>query len=237
MLLGEIFSKLWFWTLIASAILTALFLIIALAYMEAGEKAKRKWLTLTLCSLAMMVLLIFMKPKPGKEEIQYMPVSPPAAEDVNKQQDTAAKKSASNSAGSEKLQSAPGSKSMPDNKKAAPTIQDQLNDSLKKKSSDGIYRDPVFEEIMDLKRQAEEDNSDTDITNKKDLGQKFKAKVLVSSLNVRDKGGLDGTVVASLNTGDIVEVIDNSAIGEWVNIKLNSGQKGWVIKKNLEMLP
>ncbi|OPX88314.1 MAG: Bacterial SH3 domain protein [Pelotomaculum sp. PtaB.Bin013] len=299
MLLAGVLGNVWFWALIANAIITAIFLIIALAYMEAGGKAKSKWLTLTFCSLVVMVSLIIMKPKPNKEEVQYLPVSPAVTENVDKQKDTAPKKSAANSTSStgsssgEKSQSTSGknqgtqgqtkvsqeknggesgTNSTTENKKTAPTIQDQLNDSLKKKSNDNIYKDPVLEEILDLKQRAEEggeetaseelpensseqqpggagssaegqkDVQNTDTGSRKDLikqlsSQKVvKAKVLVSSLNVRDKGSMDGNVIGLLNTGDIVEVIDNTVIGEWVNVKLNSGQKGWVIRKNLEIL-
>jgi len=267
---------LWFWALIANAILTALFLIVALAYIEAGEKAKSKWLSLTICSLVVMAGLILFKPKTNKEEIQYMPAPSTVTESAVESKDTAAKKSASKSTVSsgnksqgttdknqgqqgqtkvsqEKPGGESGSKSAPDNKQTTPSIQDQLNDSLKKKSNSGSnYRDPVLEEILEMKRQAEENSKET--ASEESPDQQFsdsgssseqqlptqkvvKAKVLVSSLNVRDKGSLDGQIIGSLNTGDIVEVVDNSGIGDWSNIKLNSGQKGWVLKKHLEILP
>lgn len=195
----------------------------------------------------------------------------------------------------EKAQGEPGAKGTSGQNQGAPSIQDQLSKSLQKKSdSDGKieYRDPVLEEILELKRQAEENSKETAIEeppveqNFRDAGsfvdgsqqmknpnpgepvvqqgkdlfsegqtehqitdnkkkheqpvqnqQVVKAKVLVSSLNVRDKGALGGLIIGSLNGGDIVEVINQPETGEWSNIKLNSGLKGWVMKKYLEILP
>jgi len=290
---------LWLWALIGNAILTAFFLIVALACMEAGGKAKSKWLSWTVCSLVVMAGLIIFKPKTNKEEIQYMPAPSTVADNVVESKDTATKKSTSksnvSSGGSssgdksesttgktqgqqgqtkvsqEKHGGESGTKSVTDNKQTTPSIQDQLNDSLKKKGNpNGGYKDPVLEEILELKRQAEENSKETaseeespeqqfidsgsssegqtddqitDINDEKAQEQQLqkqkvvKARVLVSTLNVRDKGSLDGQIIGLLNTGDIVEVIDSSGTGDWSNIKSNSGLKGWVLKKHLEILP
>ena len=64
-----------------------------------------------------------------------------------------------------------------------------------------------------------------------------KARVLASTLNVRDKGSLDGRVIGILSSGDIIEVVGQSVTGEWVNIKLSTGQTGWVIKQYLQYYP
>ena len=84
--------NMWFGALIASAILTAFFLIITLARMEAGLKAKSRWLALTFCSFAVMAGLVFIKPKANMDPIEYMPVTPPAQENTVKPKDTATKK-------------------------------------------------------------------------------------------------------------------------------------------------
>jgi hypothetical protein len=300
----------WLWVLIVSAILTAFFLIVALAQMEAGIKAKPKWAVLTFCSFAVVVVLIILKPKPNMEPIQYMPAAPPVSENVDKPKNEVSKESASKSTGNagglsggeksqgvtEKNQEAQGqSKDAKEKaqgeqgaKGAAGTGQEPTS-TQKKSDKDGKveYRDPVLEEILEYKRQAEEkrkenasaeplaqqfsdtgtlldenqqnknpDPGETAIQQKPDLfsesqndennkredepqiqkPQIVKARVLVSFLNVRDKGSLDGLIIKSLNAGDIVEVVNQPETDEWINIELPSGQKGWVMKKYLKML-
>lgn len=310
----------WVWLLIASAILAAVFLVITLAQIEAGTKTKSKWVALTFCSLALVVGLIIFKPKADIEQIQYMPAPPPTSENVDKSKDATINKSASKPtspagglAGGEKSQGGtgktqgaqgqtkgtpekspgePGTKGVAGQNQGPPSLQEQLTNSLQKKSSkDGKveYKDPVLEEILASKRQAEENAkestvptvdlfSDTGSTNlgnqkkkssdssepavkqkidlysdgqtdnqmtgnKKESEQQtqnqqvVKARVLVSSLNVRDKESMDGLIIGSLNIGDIVEVLDKSEASEWVGIKFSTGQKGWVMKKYLKILP
>ncbi|BAF59273.1 MAG: SH3 domain-containing protein [Pelotomaculum sp.] len=62
----------------------------------------------------------------------------------------------------------------------------------------------------------------------------YKARVLVAALNVRSRGSLDGAVVSRLNAGDLVKIVGKSGDGEWVQIELNNGQTGWVMRKYIE---
>jgi len=290
-------KQIWFPALIATAVLTALFVIITLAQIEAGRQVKFKWPMLTFCSLALVAGLIILKPRVNMEQVQYMPTPAPVQENIVKPNDAATIKSApkttvptTGQTGAEKSQGAAGNtqgtqgqakteknqaqkegKGTSGQSQGAPSIQDQLSSSLQKKNSkDGKveYKDPVLEEILEQKRQAEEskesaseespaqefsdagaldpvdqENSAPDKKDSKELEQQtqslkvVKARVLVSSLNVRDKGDLDGSVIGSLNTGDIVEVVDKNEAGEWIKIKLGTGQVGWVLKKYIQMLP
>lgn len=292
-------KQIWFSALIAAAVLTALFVIIMLAQIEAGRQVKFRWPMLTFCSLALVAGLIILKPRVNMEQVQYMPIPAPVQENVEKSGDTAAKQSATKSTspatsqtGGDKSQGATGNtqgtqgqaknsskknqaqqgvKGTSGQSQGPPSIQEQLTSSLQKKSGkDGKveYKDPVLEEILEIKRQAEESkessseespaqdfndagasepenqgNSASDKKENKELEQQtqnlkvVKARVLVSSLNVRDKGGLDGSIIGSLNTGDIVEVVDKNETGEWIKIKLSTGQTGWVLKKYIQILP
>lgn len=302
----------WVWLLIASAILAAVFLVITLAQIEAGIKTKSKWVALTIISLALVVGLIIFKPKADMEQIQYMPAPPPAAENVDKSKDATIKKSAAkptspaggitggekSQEGTGKAQGAqgqtlektpgePGTKGVAGQNQGPPSIQEQLTKSLQKKSSKDEkveYRDPVLEEILASKRQAEENakesvepsdagstdpgnqkkessdssepavkqnidlysdgQTDNQMTGKKKESEQqtqnqqvVKAKVLVAALNVRDKESMDGLIIGSLNTGDIVEVFYKAETSEWIGVKLSAGQKGWVVKKYLKILP
>ncbi len=67
--------------------------------------------------------------------------------------------------------------------------------------------------------------------------QVLRRKVVAATLNVRDKESLDGRVIGNLKSDDIVEVDGESGTGEWLKIKLNSGQTGWVMKKYTSVLP
>ena len=278
-------EHIWFFALISAAVLTALFVIITLAQIEAGRKVKFKWFAWTFCSLAIVAGLIILKPRENMEQVQYMPTSPSVQENVVKQNDTATKNSSSKSTGSttsktgaEKSQGAASTtqgtqgqtKTTPEKKIQGPqSIQDQITSSLQKKNSkDGKveYSDPVLEEILEQKRQAEEknkessseespaqefsddgalvpanqENSASEEKDNKNVEQQnlktVKARVLVSSLNVRDKGGLDGSIIWTLNTGDIVEVMDKNESSEWIKIKLNNGQIGWALKNYIQIL-
>ena len=287
-------KHIWLFALISAAVLTALFVIITLAQIEAGKQVKFKWLAWTFCSLVIVVGLIIFKPGVNMEQVQYMPTPSQVQEDIVKQNDTVTKKSAPNSTGSttsqtgaKKSQGATGNtqgtqgqaKVTPEKSQAQqegkgtagqsqgpPSIQDQLASSLQNKNSkDGKveYRDPVLEEILEQKRQAEEKNKESSFEespaqessdagamvptnqentaseekdNKKGEQQAVKAKILVSSLNVRDKGGLDGRVIGVLNTGDIVEVVNKKETGEWIQIKLSTGQIGWILKNYIQIL-
>lgn len=265
----------WVWVIIISAVLTALFLVITLARMEAGAKLRFRWLALTFCSLAIMTLLIINKPRDRMEQIDYMLV-PPVTENVNEPKDATTKINASIPTGS-----VSGSAGGEEPQKMGQTgnIQEKANGEFDN------YQDPVLREIMELKRQAVENQkaavsgessgmtSDKELADSKshiqvseqiniiDAGQAkeqqkmdmfsagqthqqidenentAKARVLASTLNIRDKGSLDGRIVGSLSSGDIIEVIGQSDTGEWINIKLSSGQTGWVMKKYLQYYP
>jgi len=271
-------KQIWFSALITAAVLTALFVIITLAQIEAGRQVKFRWLALTFCSLALVAGLIILKPRANMEQVQYMPTPTPVQKNVEKPSDTATIKSAPKStssttsqAGAEKNQAQQGVKKTSGRSQGPPSIQEQLTSSLQKNSGkDGKveYKDPVLEEILELKRQAEEskessseespardlndagaldpenqENSTSDKKDIKELEQQtqnlevVKARVLVSSLNVRNKGGLDGSIIGFLNTGDIVEVADKNETGKWIKIELSTGQTGWVLKKYIQMLP
>lgn len=113
------------------------------------------------------------------------------------------------------------------------------------------YKDPVLEQLMQLKQQAGETNKEpsekapggeslpaaAEIKEQQNKEAKTRASVLVQSLNVRDKESLDGKVVASLNLGDTVEVLGKSETGDWSKIRLSSGETGWVMSKYLNNLP
>ncbi|MDD2498943.1 MAG: hypothetical protein PHY90_12580, partial [Desulfitobacteriaceae bacterium] len=256
-ILSEI-KHIWFFALISAAVLTALFVIITLAQIEAGRQVKFRWFAWTFCSLAIVAGLIILKPRENMEQVQYMPTPLPVQENVVKQNSTATKNSAPKSTGSttsqtgaEKSQGAAGNsqgtqgqtKTTPEKNQAQQegkgtagqsqgplSIQDQLAGSLQKKNSkDGKveYRDPVLEEILEQKRQAEEkskessseespaqefsddgalvpanqENSDSEEKDNEKVEQQnliaVKARVLASSLNVRDKGGLDGRIIGT----------------------------------------
>jgi len=281
----------WLGALIAGTVLSALFLIITLAKIEAGTKGKSGWLALTFCSLAAVAGLIIFKPETKMEQVQYMPAPPPVLEEKERKGEVVKK-------------SAP----RPAEPAGGPAVEKKSpGNALSEKSfpMDGIERrDPLLEEILSLKRQAmenrqksasgepaaadssqeeqsgeqsgasgsvdnnsgqqtdhsgeqkPEERQDTSLSpdgrtdqqnnaessDKEDRqqdreGGAVRAKVLVSSLNVRDKSGLDGAVISTLKAGDVVEIVHKAAEGEWVEIKLNSGQTGWLMKKYIEILP
>ncbi|OPX84732.1 MAG: Bacterial SH3 domain protein [Pelotomaculum sp. PtaB.Bin104] len=239
----------WLGALIASAILAAIFLIITLSLIEAGTKAKSRWLALTLCSIAVVTGLIIFKPRANMEQVQYIPAPPPVSEDVEEPKSTTT------------VTSTPG---------PATSEQSQRGVTAGTTSDDGGgYSDPVLAEILAMKKQAENNKvaaSEESSVQPDDSGtikdassqlaeqignydnqqqtqnqaqtqnqQVIKGRVIASSLNVRDKGSTAGQVIGSLNTGDIVEIVDQAETGEWVSVKLYSGQKGWVMKKYLNI--
>ncbi|MGE8206125.1 SH3 domain-containing protein [Heyndrickxia sp. NPDC080065] len=51
-------------------------------------------------------------------------------------------------------------------------------------------------------------------------------KIKVSQLNVRNKPTLDGKIIASLNDGQVFEILSES--NNWVNIKLGNHSNGWI---------
>jgi len=240
----EVIQFMWVWGIIISAVMAALFLVIALAQLEAGAKTRFRWLMLAFCSLVIVTVLIINKPKANMEEIDYIPV-PPVTENANEQKDTAAKintsipslPSLSGFAGGEELQRVGQTEN----------IQEKANGEFDE------YQDPVLREIMALKRQAVEkqkvavsgessgmpsDKEFTDYGSHIQASEQIKrAKVMAPALNIRDKGSLDGRIVGSLSSGDIIEVIDQSDTGEWISVKLSSGQTGWVMKKYLQYYP
>lgn len=253
----------WFWVLIASSVLFALFLVITLALAESGTKAKTRWFTLTVFSFVIMIGLIIFKPKENMEQVQYVPAPLPAQENVEVPKDTKTKKStskttgnASNQAGGEKSQSTGKTQDSAGNAQGAQGKAGEGNSLQNNNSLNGgkEYRDPVLEEILKLKQQAEEGGTDStspessqqtsnekpgENSEKKDIqqnqnSQAVKASILVASLNVRDKAGMDGGVIGTLNIGDLVEVIDKSETGQWVKIRLSSGKTGWVMKEYLK---
>lgn len=275
------FKFIWFWILITIAVLFALFLVITLALAESGAKTKSKWLKLTIFSFLVMTTLIIFKPRENMEQVQYIPTPPPAQENVEVPKDTKSNKSTSkttSTAGgktsSDKSQGVSGKTQDTTAKISGEQGKAGEGDSLQKKNdskSNTEYKDPVLEEILKLKQQAEEsskesnndsnndsnnsnNNNNNSNNNNKDSNsngtsqgtsqklsneqnqntQKVQASILVTLLNVRDKGSMDGGVIGTLNIGDIVEVIDKAETGEWVKIRLSNGQTGWVMKKYLK---
>ncbi len=161
-------EHIWFFALISAAVLTALFVIIILAQIEAGRQVKSRWFTWTFCSLAIVGGLVFLKPGVKMEQIQYMPAASPVQEDIVKQDDTAAKKNISKTTssangstqGEEKVaknQALQEGKGTAGQSQGPPSIQDKITSSLQNGKDGKVeYRDPVLEEILEQKRQAEE---------------------------------------------------------------------------------
>jgi len=280
----------WLWALTACAVLAAVFLVIALAQMEAGVNTRGKWLKLSFFSIAVAVGLIIIKPKSDREQIHYMPAPSPVVEQTSVQK-SEAKPADSNSRlpvgeksqeGGLDKQGVQGTNGFPGGEK--------LNEQLKLTEIE--HGDPVLEEILLLKHQAQvkknpseavgttegvstegKNNSlspepvDKEVNGLTNQGseeqllsskqkipesngddvkepdqqiqssQVIKAQVLVASLNVRDQGSPDRRIIAALHSGDLVEVINNSEAGEWIKVKLNSGETGWVMKKYIKILP
>lgn len=287
----------WLWGLVAGIILTALFLVITLAQVEAGAKGKPKWLGLTFCSLALVVGLVVVKPNVNMGQVNYQPAPSLPEENLSKDTNPVSKNSASKSTSSSaanKAQSTSGQekektdtiqKEAAGKKQEEPTLQDQLNLSLQKKGNtdENIeYSDPVLKEIMDLKRQAEENREDAeseeteqfndagfysqtgesqDFAGQEPTGQLqtepsdsepqnssekqeqkqqpeqqvVKARVLVSSLNVREKFSVDSRIITTLKSGDTVEVINETEADKWVKVKLNAEQTGWVMRDYIKI--
>jgi len=149
----------WFWGLVASAIIAGVFLIITLARIEAGAGGKGKWLVLTFCSLAVVSGLILLKPRQNAEQVQYMPPPSSVAGQVVEPKSEAQQKSSSSTssvggpAGEEK------SNKTVDKNKEAQGIQGSAGDAQVK--TQGEFNtvgdsDPLLEEILFLKRQAVE---------------------------------------------------------------------------------
>ncbi len=256
----------WIWVIIISAVLAALFLVVTVAQMEAGAKLKFRWLALTFCSLAIMTVLMISKPRDKMEQIDYMPV-PPVTENVDEPEDATTKISASASTGPVSGSAgAKESQGMIGNTQGTQELTENIQE--KANGEYHYYGDPVLKEILELKRQAVENRkvavseessgnpSDMEFTDSeshiqvseqmksldsRQVGEQqdtAKARVLASTLNVRDKRSLDGRIVGSLSSGDIIEVVGQTDdTGEWSNIKLSSGQTGWVMKKYLHFYP
>ena len=253
----------WSWMLVASAVLTAIFIVITLAQLEAGAKVKfKKSLALSCCFLAILAGLIIIKPKVDMKQVDYIPNMQPVQENPSKPEDTLKKETVTDSAGS--AEDLPGATQPQEKIIETQPVQEQ--GAQDKVVVEGV--DPVFEEIMAAKRQAEEkqkminpgvaaeelkpeeseieeeqqkENPDQDGqsgqqpggSNQEESLQAVKARVQASSLNVRAKEGLEGAIIGTLNSGDIVEVIGQSETSEWLHIKFDSGQTGWVMKKYL----
>lgn len=155
----------WFWALVACLIFAAVFLVITLAQMEAGAKSKGKWLALTFCSIAVVTGLIILKPKPNMEQIQYMPAPSPVPEQVVEPKKTAQQKSDMKPSGSvsglhggERLQGATGENQGSQGIQGAGGGGSPV--SVQWEFGGGEDRDPVLEEILQLKRQAEENKKE-----------------------------------------------------------------------------
>ncbi|MCL6639555.1 MAG: SH3 domain-containing protein [Firmicutes bacterium] len=89
--------------MVVCSVLSAVFLIITLAQFEAGTGAKVKWAGLTLFSLAVVAALLFFKPGSGMERAETRPVLPPAAGVESEPGEIPAKKTGTQSAGSNSL--------------------------------------------------------------------------------------------------------------------------------------
>lgn len=262
----------WSWALIASVIAAAVFLVVTLAHMEAGTKVKGKWLAFTLCSFTVVAGLVFFRPKSNMEKVQYLPAPSSFQEQTTDLRDTAQQKSdakatesGSGKAGGEQSQGTVGENQGNQVVQVAESIEDkeQVTEPV-----GGV--DPVLEEIMMLKRQAEERKREVKATIEESTSEESsvpnidllsdgqtgkqadeekesqqpgqiqqmpRGKVLPASLNVRDKEGLDGRIIGTLKSNEIVEVAGESKTGEWLKIKLDSGQTGWVMKKYINVLP
>jgi len=261
--LGGEANLMWSWMLVASAVLTAIFIVITLAQLEAGARVKfKKSLALSCCFLAILAGLIIIKPKTDIKQVDYMPNIQPVQENTSKPEDTLKKEAVTNSASS--VESPLGAEQPQEKIIETQPVQEQ--GAQDKVVVEGV--DPVLEEIMAAKRQAEEkqklinagvaaeelkseeseieeeqqkENPDQDgqtgqqpgESNQTENLQAVKARVQASSLNVRAKESLEGPVIGTLNSGDIVEIIGQSETSEWLNIKFDSGQTGWVMKKYL----
>lgn len=277
----------WLLALIACAVLAAVFLVVTLAQIEAGTRTRGKWLAYTVCSLAMVTALIIFKPKPNMEQVQYMQPflnQEPLTESKN----AAAPKSEAWSTGPAV---APGGSGDLQGLFKADQVAQGTGGQAGGVQWGGAQQDPVLEEILFLKRQAEERKKaavPAELTetvekpgepvpsapsNEETIGisnieataepkieqaqdgqvktpsstsgsteiptpaQVQKAKVIATTLNVRDQGRLDGKVVGYLKSGELVEVVERSEAGGWVEVKMNNGQSGWVMKKYLSILP
>lgn len=131
----------WFWALMASAFLAAFFLVVTLAQVEAGARAKYRFMVLTFCFLVLVAVLIIFKPGKIDLQVQNIEVHPPVLESETGPQDV--KK--------EKNTAKPGSPSATGQKKSSKTPAKNGEEAGKSENVD-----PLVEEILQIKRQAEE---------------------------------------------------------------------------------
>ena len=170
----------WNWALIAVVIIAAVFLVVTLAHLEAGSKAKGKWLAFTLCSVAVVAgLVIFRPPSSMDIQAQHLPTpssSPEQATDwqvTTEQPERHAQTDASEpgpgggeqkqdaAAGAEPESRADGDEQMPgtvgqDAENPATSGAESVQDKEQSDYKPLNKADPVLEEILLLKRQAKE---------------------------------------------------------------------------------
>lgn len=135
----------WFWALMVSTFLAAFFLVVTLAQVEAGARAKNRFMVLTFCFLVLVAVLIIFKPGKIDFQDQNVEVHPPVLEgdtgpqDVKKENNTAK----------------PGSPSATGQNKSGKTPAKNGGEAGKPENVD-----PLVEEILQIKRQAEEKSNE-----------------------------------------------------------------------------
>jgi|GEM_PF-1572875 len=304
----------WLLGIIACAILAAVLLIITFAHIEAGMGTGNKWLASTVCVLALLIGLLVYKPRPEIEYVDYMPEPPPVLEEMEKPAGAGQISGTAGQSGTTGWSSL--EQTRPPRETSTAGRDDDGGDVEETEDAAAEeYFDPILEEILALKREAEESaanrrsdpyssdlwariNPDGDETkqlvdsgpengrdvegadeqNPGDQGTEFDddgrapggseadeqgveadaddpaadtgggseepadrerqtetAIVTASSLNVRDRGSIEGRVIDLLSKGTEVEVISDPESGDWLQVRLESGQTGWVMKKYLDL--
>lgn len=195
----------WYWSIMAGVVITALFLVITLAQIEARTKTSLRWSLLTLCSLAVVTGLIFFKPGVDMKQVSHIPTQFTIPDNAKETKESTVKNSFSE----------PADSGYGAGKK-----------EISQEAPEGIREIPPSQDRVNVKSDDSWQTQDQ---------KKVKGRVLVSALNVRDKGSPDGQIIGNLDAGDIVEIISDYKQGEWINVKLTSGETGWVIKRYLKI--
>ncbi|MCG9969098.1 SH3 domain-containing protein [Pelotomaculum terephthalicicum JT] len=112
------------------------------------------------------------------------------------------------------------------------TSADKVSDTASPKQSEQQLDDSNYHQSGE--QQFSEGQTEQQ---KSQIQRVVKGKVLATSLNVRDKGDLNGRIIGTLKSGDSIEVFVEPETGEWCKVKLNSGQTGWTMKKYISIEP
>ena len=99
-------------------------------------------------------------------------------------------------------------------------------------SAEPYHQDPLYKAFTKIKPQPQQQPVKTD---QQPQASKIEAEVQAGSLNLRDNGSLSAPVVATLKMGDIVEVLTFPQEGEWAQVRLVTGEEGWVNKQYLSI--